>query len=169
MRVSLFPQANKPKLKIEDLVELYYDSVLRFCAVRLGQEEGADATQETFVIAQKQIGTFRGDAHPKTWLLGISQNVCRARNRKLGREHPMEYLAETPAQAGPDLIDRVALERALNQLSPEHREVVVLHEIDELKYAEISHILGIPEGTVKSRLHHAFCHLRKQLVTQEGY
>lgn len=166
MRLSLFSRPEQPELRIEDLVEQYYDAVGRFCAVRLGQEEGADATQETFVIAHKQIGTYRGESQPKTWLLGIAQNVCRARSRKRGREFSMEHLADSPAPNGPDTIDRVMLERALNQLTPEHREVVVLHELDELKYSEIGVLLGIPEGTVKSRLHHAFQHLRRQLAQE---
>ena len=60
-------------------------------------------------------------------------------------------------------MNKHALEQAMQKLSPEHREAVVLHELDGLTYEEAAQILGVPVGTVKSRLHHAFANLRKNL------
>ena len=60
-------------------------------------------------------------------------------------------------------IDRHALQNALRKLSDEHKEVVLLREIEGLTYEEAAVVLGVPAGTVKSRLHHAFCHLRRAL------
>ena len=59
------------------------------------------------------------------------------------------------------------LTQALKKISPEHQEVVILHEMDGFSYLEISQMLEIPEGTVKSRLHHAFLNLRKHLTPSE--
>jgi RNA polymerase sigma-70 factor (ECF subfamily) len=59
------------------------------------------------------------------------------------------------------LVDREVLRQAMAKLSSDHREVVVLHELDGLTYEEVAQILGVPVGTVKSRLHHAFLHLRR--------
>ena len=65
------------------------------------------------------------------------------------------------------LIDREALRKALRGLSDEHRDVVLLHEVEGLTYEEASTVLGIPVGTVKSRLHHAFLALRRALLGAE--
>ena len=65
------------------------------------------------------------------------------------------------------IVDREALTQALNRLSDEHREIVILHELDGLTYEEAAVILKIPVGTVKSRLHHAFQQLRRSLYSAE--
>jgi RNA polymerase sigma-70 factor (ECF subfamily) len=67
-----------------------------------------------------------------------------------------------------NIIDRYALRQAMSKLSPEHHEVVVLHELDGLTYEEAAAVLGVPVGTVKSRLHHAFLNLRKSLFPEGG-
>jgi RNA polymerase sigma-70 factor (ECF subfamily) len=70
------------------------------------------------------------------------------------------------SEAGPlesQLIDRHSLQDALDKLSAEHREVVLLHEVEGLNYEEAASIIGVPVGTVKSRLHHAFANLRRSL------
>ena len=65
------------------------------------------------------------------------------------------------------IVDRHALSEALGKLSNEHREVVVLHELEGLTYEEAAHVLQIPVGTVKSRLHHAFQQMRRTLFQTE--
>lgn len=76
---------------------------------------------------------------------------------------------DTPAPAiEANLVDGHLLKSALESLSDEHREVVLLHEVEGLRYAEIAVITGVPEGTVKSRLHHAFRHLRTHLMPAQG-
>jgi RNA polymerase sigma-70 factor (ECF subfamily) len=65
------------------------------------------------------------------------------------------------------IVDRQALKDALSTLSEDHREVVLLHEVEGLTYQEAAEVLGVPEGTVKSRLHHAFLNLRRALLGPE--
>jgi RNA polymerase sigma-70 factor (ECF subfamily) len=148
----------------------HYDSVFRFCARRIGQESAADAAQETFLTAHRVARKFRGESSVTTWLFGIAHNECRriARQRKL--EPARVCFIEEHSQASQEslLIDRQALAEALTKLSPEHRDVVLLHELDGLTYEEAAQVLNVPVGTVKSRLHHAFLQLRRTLAPTGG-
>jgi RNA polymerase sigma-70 factor, ECF subfamily len=154
-------------VSIEQLANDHYDRVFRFCSMRVGFHHAGDAAQETFLIAQRSIKRFRGESSPLTWLIGIAHNECRRLNRISQREAPLPEF--NPAEsAESQLIDRHVLRLALSKLSDEHREVVIFHEIDELTYEEISSILEIPVGTVKSRLHHAFLNLRRILGIEGG-
>ena len=149
----------------------HYDAVFRFCARRVGADRAADAAQETFVSAQRALGRFRGDSTPLTWLLGIAQNHCRRAMRR-DSSRPTITLTEhmePPVGGDGEIIDRQLLARALAELSAEHREVVILHEIEGRNHDEIAMILGIPAGTVKSRLHYAFRQLRLALFPEASH
>lgn len=150
-------------LDLETVVRTHYDDVWRFCFRRVGADLAGDAAQETFVIVQRKIHSFRAESGIRTWILGIAQNVCRNLGRKHRREIGLEWFSDLPGPESNSLIDREALRAALSKLSHEHREVVILHEIEELSYDEIAEVLSIPAGTVKSRLHYAFLQLRNQL------
>ena len=143
----------------------HYARVYRFCARRVGDEAAADIAQETFVTMQQNYGNFQGKSKLSTWLLGIAHNLCRAHSRKRKTDAmPLEYWLDPGAPAhDSEVCNRETLRVALGKLSEEHREVVLLHEIEGLTYAEIGEVAGIPEGTVKSRLHHAFANLRREL------
>jgi RNA polymerase sigma-70 factor (ECF subfamily) len=156
---------------VERLVHEHYASVYRFCARRIGDQSAFDAAQETFLTAQKCWHKFRGESSERTWLLGIAMNQCRtiARKRKvepLGLENWLDD--PSPGDLQTDVVQREDLRRALAQLSPEHREIILLHEIEGLRYAEAARLLGVPEGTLKSRLHYAFKELRALLSVPEG-
>lgn len=149
----------------------HYDMVYRFCARRVGVDAAADTAQETFLTAQRALSRFRGASSLSTWLLGIANNECRRTARKRRCEPPTIELTETGSADHQEeiIINRHALQQALGKLSAEHREVVLLHEVEGLSYEEAAVVLGIPVGTVKSRLHHAFANLRKWLSDyQEG-
>lgn len=152
------------------LVAEHYARVYRFCARRIGEDLAADAAQETFITMQRTIRRYEGRSTMSTWLIGIAHNHCRNLSRKAkAAPVPVEDWFDV---AAPDHGDRVVaqetLRSALSELSADHREVVVLHEVEGLTYGEIAEIVGVPEGTVKSRLYHAFRNLREQLceVTQ---
>ena len=153
-----------------ELVAAHYPAVLRFCVRWVGPVEAPDLAQETFMTAFRSRAGFRGECEPQTWLLGIARNQCRNWRRKSHRtETPLEEWMDTPAPAiEANLVDGHLLKTALESLSDEHREVVLLHEVEGLRYAEIAVITGVPEGTVKSRLHHAFRHLRTHLMPAQG-
>ena len=125
-----------------------------------------DAAQETFVTAQRSLSKFRGESQPLTWLIGIALNECRRVNRNNQKAEQLPEFRDETSHEG-QLINREILRQALSKLSEEHREVVTLHEIDGFTYEEIAQIAGVPVGTVKSRLYHAFTNLRKSIYAPE--
>lgn len=146
------------------------------------REEAMDATQEAFLRAFRALPRFRGEASLRTWLYGITLNVCRNRLTAASRRHreqeepltrhdeegeersrPLGDPAPGPEQVAWAAELRQALEGALAALPPDHREVVVLREMQELDYEEIAAILGCALGTVKSRLARARVALRQAL------
>ncbi len=150
---------------MDRVVRDHYDSVYRFCARRIGPTRAADAAQDTFLTAQRAIRRFRGESSLRTWLLGIALNECRRAIRRGGTE-PLPLEIDLACPIAPDetsFADRQALATALARLSVEHRDVVILHELQGLTYEETAAVLAVPVGTVKSRLHHAFVNLRREM------
>ncbi|HEX9776069.1 MAG TPA: sigma-70 family RNA polymerase sigma factor [Actinomycetota bacterium] len=127
------------------------------------REDALDVTQDVFVTAMRSLRTFRGDAQLTTWLHRVTVNACldQARRAKRRRGIPLEVLGEQPASGpGPDeraeSASRAAeVRRALARLTTDHRAVLVLHDLQDLDYAEVARILEVPVGTVKSRIHRA--------------
>lgn len=151
-------------LDVAELAQAHYDLVYRFCARRVGIDAAADAAQETFLTAHRVSKGFRGLSSPTTWLLGIANNECRRMIRKQKISPPMIELRDDGCVSPEsDLVNREALRQALAMLSGDHREAVILVELDGLSYEEAAVVTGVPAGTVKSRLHYAFQHLRKSL------
>jgi RNA polymerase sigma-70 factor (ECF subfamily) len=134
--------------------------------------DAEDLVQETF--AATLTSHFRGEAAVRTWLVQIL--VRRAAMLRRGRKHPavagrVELTDQAaPAKRGPSGVAgtdaKLDLAVMLEGLSPEHRQVIVLREVEGLSYEEIAEVLGVPRGTVESRLHRARAELRRKF---EGY
>ncbi len=167
MRIFWSRAQTATNLDIEQIVRAHYDDVWRFCARRVGYDLAADAAQDTFITAHQRLASFQSRSTVKTWLLGIALNQCRNSRRKQASQVAEPWLEEGFQGSSPSpessVLDRVELRKALQKLTPEHREVVLVHEVDGLTYQEAAELLGIPVGTVKSRLHHAFLQLRAAL------
>jgi RNA polymerase sigma-70 factor (ECF subfamily) len=139
-------------------------------------EDAQDVLQEAFLRGYEKLGKFHGDSSFYTWIYRIAVNIALSGRR---RRRPVSRLSEgrngepaeppvDPRDNDPSLpMERVERERiiqdALNLLAPDHRAVVVMKEFDGLRYEEIGAMLGIPVGTVRSRLHRARCELRERL------
>lgn len=132
-------------------------------AVLLSHEDAEDAVQEGFLHAHRALSRFRPDQPFGAWLHRIISNAALdlARRRKV---RDTDELVDThaspfrdPAEAD-ELHDR--LRRALSQLPDRQRSVLVLHDVEGYKHAEIGAMLGIPEGTARSDLHHARAAMR---------
>lgn len=139
------------------LYKMYAPRIYRaVCGLLLNEEDALEVTQETFVRAWRALGRFRCDAPFFPWLYAIARNRCLS---KLGRGGPHSSQLDEGMPGDDRAASRVELRqdvaRALASLSPEHREVIILRHFEELSYAEIAHAMGIPVGTVMSRLHHA--------------
>jgi RNA polymerase sigma-70 factor (ECF subfamily) len=119
-------------------------------------EEAQDAAQETFLSCFRNLAKFRGDAAFSTWLHRIAANVCFDELRKRSRG-PVEAIRFHEPIPAPDHGDQTAtsidVQRALLDVSPEFRAVLILHEIQDVPVEEIAAALELPVGTVKSRLH----------------
>lgn len=144
--------------------EQYGDFVWRVLQ-RLGVHDAdrEDITQEIFVVVHRQIGGFDGRSRMTTWLYGIAYRVVSTHRRRawVRRERPTAELPETaasgagPEQAASDAEERRKLEEVLDLMDLEKRAVFVMHELDEMSCDEVAAALGVPVGTVHSRLHHA--------------
>lgn len=140
-------------------------------------DEARDVAQEAFVHAFQKLATFRGQAAFYSWLFRIALNAAISRKRKNRRmsasiDQAREQAGIEPTDPRDDnqpsysmeLAERQALVRsALSQISEEYRTVLVLKEMDGLKYEEIAEIVGCPIGTVRSRIHRARTELRGKL------
>ena len=156
------------------LVEQYKNQLFGTAYLMTGNAAQAEEhVQEAFLLAWRGIRTFRRGHPIKPWLMRILVNavLTQQRKRRLATV-PLEESTPLAAPAGAyDAIeaseDRQAVRHALAQLSPEHREVVVLRYFADLTVREVARSAGVREGTVKSRLHRALRHMR-ELLEQSG-
>jgi RNA polymerase sigma-70 factor (ECF subfamily) len=144
------------------LYERYSPSVHRFIsALGIPPEEREDAAQDVFMAVYRSLGRFRGEAQLSTWIYRIAaRHAVRMGRRRRVREFLSALaLREPPPPSTPDPSERAShlhmLDRMLNRLNPKKRTVFVLFEIEGLKVDEIARVVGCPENTVWSRLHHA--------------
>lgn len=166
----------------EPLVEKYRQRVWRLAYnVLRDREEAWDVAQEAFIRAYQALPSFRGQSAFYTWLFRIVMNVAsdRARSRAArGRAFGTERVPEedwdrvmvdkpagdqAPDEAAALAQDRERIMKALATLSEQHRDIIMLSDIEGLSYKEIADVLEIPMGTVMSRLHNARRRLRTAL------
>ncbi|MEA2499772.1 MAG: polymerase sigma-70 factor, subfamily [Actinomycetota bacterium] len=125
-----------------------------------------DAVQEALVRAWQQLPSLRDPDRFDAWLHRLLVNACADQGRKLRRWSRQVRPLSLEPSIGDDtgsVADRDQLERGFSRLRPEHRAVVVLHYYSGFSAAEIARILGVPEGTARSRLHHATQAMRAAL------
>ena len=167
-----------------DLVSRYQNRLYN-AAVRLvdSPEDAADVVQDSFLNAFQSLHTFKGDAEFFTWLYRIAFNTAISLKRKkravasldvsrngehsLEPDDPSEYVR--PGAALEKTEEETLLHDALARLSEEHRDVLVMKDIDGLKYEEIAEVMGVPIGTIRSRLHRARLELRDLLAPHDTH
>lgn len=166
--------------KFEGLYLTYRSRVWALCLRMTGNPDDAeDLTQETFIRMFQKLDTFRGESAFCTWLRQITINVVRQRFQKASWRHetPMEEVTSSdPISGCPHkvefgkvdvrllgAIDRIRLQRAINQLPPGFRAVLILHDIEGYGHVEISELMGCSVGTSKSQLHKARLKMRELL------
>ncbi len=166
-----------------ELLEAHRDRVYNITYRMLGNRaEAEDVAQEVFITVFKTIDQFREESKFSTWLYRVTVNHCKNRIKYLARRHDRDRdeldetsqqqngaIAGTPPRTPqPDKALASAqmeaiLQDAIKTLDDDHRIVVVLRDIEDLSIEEICEITGLPDGTVKSRLHRARLALRKKL------
>jgi len=129
--------------------------VWRFVRHLLGDDDqAADVTQETFLRVHRALARFRFDARFSTWLFHIARNAAVDEQRRSGRRHRV-VAALRPREASGDAALGTELKAALATLSPRLREAFVIVEVFGLAYQDAADVLGVPTGTVKSRVFRA--------------
>ena len=126
-----------------------------------------DATQQALLNVWRDLPQLRDPARFDAWSYRLLVRACYAEARRTRRWAPNLRLLPADEPMGPDgtslVIDRDQLERGFRRLSIDHRAVVVLHHYLDLPLSEVAEALGVPEGTVRSRLHYAMRGLRAAL------
>lgn len=161
-----------------ELARRYQDELVNYIAKFCGSSDDAnDVAQEALVKAFTKLGSFKGNSSFKTWLYRIATNHCIDAARKQQRV-PAPFPLDAEPEEGRALVDTLEAEgeplsqltawelqrevrKAILQLPPKLRAVLVLHDLQGLQYGEIAEVVGVPLGTVKSRIHNA----REQLKT----
>jgi RNA polymerase sigma-70 factor (ECF subfamily) len=147
-----------------------YNTCLRICG---NPDDAFDLSQEVFLKAWRGMDGFRGEAETGTWLYRLTVNACTDFMRRKARRGVAVSLDETEIPLPDARFEPSAalerkelareLETALTHLSVEHRQIITLRETAGLSYGELAELLGIEEGTVKSRLARARLTLREIL------
>jgi RNA polymerase sigma-70 factor (ECF subfamily) len=157
------------------LVRKYQGWVFTLAYRMLGDRADAEEmAQETFLRVYRALGRFKGAAKFSTWLYRIATNQClnhaESRRRRIRPEtHPGYLIAHvSDPNPGPDhVVERAdarrLVQQALLHVTPEHRAILILREVQGLAYEEIGELLGLEPGTVRSRLHRARLELRDRL------
>ena len=171
--------------EFEVLYQTYHTRVWALCLRMTGNPDDAeDLTQETFVRMFQKLDTFRGESAFCTWLRRIAINVVLLRFQKASwrRERSIEELTDVNPLTGcsqkiefgqvdmqlAETVERVALQRAIDQLPPGFRTVFILHDVEGYEHVEISRLMGCSVGTSKSQLHKARLKMRELLEHPPG-
>ncbi|MFC1835080.1 sigma-70 family RNA polymerase sigma factor [Thermodesulfobacteriota bacterium] len=165
------------------LVEKYYKRIYNL-AYRFvnDSEEASDLTQEIFTAAYQNLKRFRGDSKFSTWLFQIAANRGKNRFKYLKRRGYFANRSQGDGQGDRDSYQRELPDNtsnpenllagkelqklvrdAIDELDPDHKEIVILRDIEGFSYDEIAKILNLPEGTTKSRLHRARMVVKEKL------
>jgi RNA polymerase sigma-70 factor (ECF subfamily) len=147
------------------LVDRHADRLYRLARSLVGNAVDAeDIVQEALAGAFRGAGKFEGRSSVKSWLtrIVVTQAAKFWRSRRGKRDQPLADDRSGPGAAG-SVDARLDLQGCLNQLTEEHRQVLVLRELDGMGYEEMAVVLGVPRGTIESRLFRARAELKKRL------
>jgi RNA polymerase sigma-70 factor (ECF subfamily) len=159
-----------------DIVRMHWRKVFNLAYKFVGRhDEAEDLTQDIFLRIFKSLHTFDRRANFQTWLISISRNLCidhyrskRKERETMARDVDASTLTPPSRERGPDgkfeeLNVRELVRTALAELAPALREAVVLRDLQDFSYLEIAERLGLPEGTVKSRINRGRLELARQV------
>ena len=178
--VELFARAQRGSVDaFEEIVNRYQELAFRTAYVITGSAaEAEEAAQDAFVKAYRALDTFRAGAPPRPWLLRIVANEARNRVRSAGRRRQLALrlvedlrpgdAAPSPEAAAVQADERRRLLESVNRLDENDRLVIASRYLLDLSSEETAAALGIPEGTVKSRLSRALARLRERVEAESG-
>lgn len=169
----------------DQIVTRYQARIYSLCVRWLNDPAAAEEqAQDVFVAAFRALGNFRNECSLSTWLFRIAVNHCRNQRlyrmrRAYGRHEtfdaprddddgPVRQLADEDAPLADRRLDRTQagelVQAALAELDEDHRQILILRDVEDLAYEDIADILDLPRGTVKSRIHRARAELAQKLA-----
>lgn len=161
----------------ELLYERYHRRTYSLCLrMTSSQTEAEDLTQEVFIQVFRKVGSFRGDSAFSTWLhrLTVNQVLMHFRRRSVKNEKtsedgtmPEQTVAGTANPGKMQVVDRIALKKAISELPNGYRTVFILHDVNGFEHEEVARMMGISVGTSKSQLHKARLKLRGLLIKRQ--
>ena len=160
---------------VEQLLEHYYDYIFSICRKVTGNVDDAnEATQETLIKVVRNILSFKSTAKFSTWVYRIATNAALDEIRKKNRRPTSEFnedtvVPQTTKNLEDSLIDNIDINNALQNLPEEFRIVLVLRDQLGTSYEEISEILGVASGTVKSRIARARQKMKEELLGNKSH
>lgn len=150
------------------LVHAYQDKVYSLAYyMTKNHHDAEDVAQEVFLKIWRALPSYRGEHEPDAWIMKIAKNACYDHLRQKKQTLPIEYerqgemvtrqivdadVQSNPPEAVKEQELRAEVARALLQLAPEYREILTLRYMDGLSYEQLGQVLGVEQGTVKSRL-----------------
>ena len=162
--MALEPATRSRDVAFIELADAHLDASYRLAAAILGDRSDAeDATHDALVMAWRRWSQLRDPDRFEHWFHRILINTCRDRLRRRARRQAADLSAELASPGDPTsgVDDRDEIRRAMARLSADHRIVVALRFFADLPIDEIARRVGVPSGTVNSRLHHALRQLRQ--------
>ena len=167
------PVVPAPMLTIDQVIASHHRAVYQYAYRLTGiVADAEDLTQQAFLIAQRKLDQVRDPAKADRWLFAVVRS-CFLKNRRRPRptsaanlDIRMEDIAVEPP--GDEGVDRELLERALNELPDQYRIIVGMFYFEEYSYKQIAQELGVPIGTVMSRLARAKQRLRQHLAAHDS-
>lgn len=172
-RLQLERLKRRDEAAFERLILDHQDAIVRYLYGILGNREDAlELAQEVFLAAFRFIDNFRGDCSLRSWLFKIALNLSKNHFRYRDRRHirqtssfddaferadmrPVGSISTNPEQLAEGKEMEFLLNQGLQELSLEFREALILRDVELLSYEEIAELTGLPDGTVKSRIHRA--------------
>lgn len=153
------------------IVHRYRDAYARYAARILGdRDEAEDVLQSAFVRAFRNLGSCRNPERLGSWLFQIVINECRTfamrrsnRDRRIVRDDLVLGQVPAPLAPEPDVLP-LEIQRALDRLSPDHREAFVLKHVEQMEYDEIARLTGVGVSALKMRVKRACDQLREELA-----
>ena len=157
----------------EEIYKRHHRRVYSVCLRMLqNASEAEDLTQDVFIQLYRKIGSFRGDSAFTTWLhrMTVNQVLMHFRKRTVKYEKttdegetPVQIVSGTSDPGKMRIVDKIALDNAIEHLPPGYKNVFVLHDVEGFEHEEVAKILGCSVGTSKSQLHKARLKLQKLL------
>jgi RNA polymerase sigma-70 factor, ECF subfamily len=160
---------------LDRILRDHFDRIYAVCRRLAGNDaDAADASQEAMIAIARGISRFDGRSSLSTWMYRVATNACLDELRRRGRrpvamsdELLGSYVSDSPELAS-SVSDRLTIDAALAELPEEFRAAVVLRDVLGYDYNQIAHVLGVPAGTVKSRIARGRATLAGRIGNQDG-